>query len=212
MRSIEKLASISSAQLSRSQSVVDFTDADGLGSLGRQIKALLRARNGFYAFESALHVFPAGPAGGTELTLRQWNSPNLWRFEYGELVEGAFFFAEDAFGNQFCAREDCIYSFEAETGELNVLADDLEEWARRVLKEYDMLTGYPLLRQWQEKNGALPAGMRLMPKIPFVLGGEYSLANLYPLGAVSAMRSRGNLARQIKDLPDGTQVEFHIIE
>lgn len=212
MTSLEKLASIGSAQLSRSQAVVDFIGEDALGLLGRQIKSLLRTRNGFYAFESALHVFPAGPASGRELTLRQWNAPDLWRFEYEELTQGAFFFAEDAFGNQFCAREGRVYSFDAETGELSAIADDLEGWARRLLEDYLELTGYPLLHQWQEKNGSLPVGTRLVPKRPFVLGGEYSLANLCSMGAVSAMKSRGNLARQIKDLPDGAGVEFRIIE
>jgi hypothetical protein len=51
-----------------------------------------------------------------------------------------------------------------------------------------------------------------MPKIPFVLGGKYSLDNLYALAAVSGMKTRGNIARQIKDLPDGSRVEFRIIE
>lgn len=212
MTSLEKLASIGGAHLSRSQAVVDFIDEDALGPLGRQIKSLLRTKNGFYAFESALHVFPAGPPSGKELTLRQWNAPDLWRFEYGELAEGTFFFAEDAFGNQFCARDGRVDSFDAETGELTAIADDLEEWARRVLADYSLLTGYSLLHQWQEMNGSLPVGARLVPKIPFVLGGAYSLANLYSLGAVSAMKSRGNLARQIKNLPDGAQVEFRIIE
>lgn len=211
MTSLEKLASIASATISRSAAVVDFVDVDALGPLGEQIRSLLRRRNGFYAFESALHVFPA-TSSGKEITLRQWNSSALWRSEYGELAEGALFFAEDAFGNQFCVHEGRVCAFDAETGELSVLADDLEKWASRLLVEYKVLTGYPLLHEWQEKNGALPAGRRLMPKVPFVLGGDYSLANLYSLAAVSAMKSRGNLARQIKGVPDGSQVEFRVIE
>jgi hypothetical protein len=75
-----------------------------------------------------------------------------------------------------------------------------------------MLTGYSLLHEWQMRHGAIPAGTRLMPKIPFVLGGQYALDNLYVLSSVSAMKSRGNLARQIKDLPDGSQVQFRVIE
>jgi hypothetical protein len=211
MTSLEKLASIASATISRSAAVVDFVEVDALGPLGGQIRSLLRRRNGFYAFESALHVFPA-TSSGREITLRQWNSSTLWRSEYGELAEGALFFAEDAFGNQFCVHEGRVCAFDAETGELSVLADDLEKWASRLLVEYRVLTGYPLLHEWQEKNGALPVGRRLMPKVPFVLGGDYSLANLYSLAAVSAMKSRGNLARQLKGVPDGAQVEFRVIE
>ncbi len=75
----------------------------------------------------------------------------------------------------------------------------------RILREYTVITGYPLLHEWQQKNGAIAVGWRLMPKIRFVLGGSYRLENLYALSTVSAMKTRGNLARQLKDLPDGAQ-------
>jgi hypothetical protein len=88
----------------------------------------------------------------------------------------------------------------------------LSDPPERILADYEVLTGYPLLHQWQAKHGALPIGVRLMPKVPFVLGGEYALDNLYSIAAVSGMKTRGNLARQIKDLPDGAQVEFRVIE
>jgi hypothetical protein len=67
------------------------------------------------------------------------------------------------------------------------------------------------MHDWQVENGAIPQGKRLMPKIPFVLGGKYSLDNIYALDSVSAMKSRGNLALQLRDLPDGTKVEFRVV-
>jgi hypothetical protein len=105
-----------------------------------------------------------------------------------------------------------VCSFDAETGEMSAIANDLEGWPNRLLTEYVLLTGYPLLSKWQEKNGPLPIGTRLMPKTPFVLGGAYSLGNLYSLQADRAMRTRGNLARQLKNLPDGSQVEFRVVD
>jgi len=213
MTSIEKLLSVSSAATSQQPAGVDFDELGDYGPLGQQLDSLLRVRNGFYAFESALHVFPAArQEDGKEATLSHWNSFQLWRFEYGELADRVLFFAEDAFGNQFCLHNRRVRSFDAETGEMSDLADNLEGWAKQLLAEYPVLTGYPLMHQWQEKHGALPVGTRLMPKIPFVLGGKYSLNNLYALASVSAMKTRGYLARQLKDLPDGSQVEFRIIE
>jgi hypothetical protein len=44
--------------------------------------------------------------------------------------------------------------------------------ASSLLNDYAFLTGHPLIHQWQVKNGALPAGSRLILKIPFVLGGK----------------------------------------
>lgn len=211
MTSIEKLMSISSAPIAKGEAAVNRDEISGFGPLGEQLQSLLKQRNGFYAFEAALHVFPASPQE-KELTLGEWNTFDLWRFEYGELAHKAMFFAEDAFGNQFCIRDNRVCSFDAETGALDVLASSLEEWAKRLLSEYRVLTGHPLIHLWQERNGSIPTGARLMPKIPFVLGGEYSLGNLYALSDVRAMRSRGNLARQLKNLPDGSQIEFRVVD
>jgi hypothetical protein len=144
--------------------------------------------------------------------LEEWNATDLWRYEYEDLAEGLFFFAEDAFGNQFCLREDGVCSFDVETGECQLIGRSVEDWAHGVLSDYELLTGYPLFHERQVSYGRVPAGSRLLPVVPFVLGGEYSLANLRVAGAVSGMRSRGNLARQIRDLPDGAQIEFKVID
>src|SRR5690348_14617911 len=73
------------------------------------IRPLIVSKNGFYAFESALHVLPWGDIeSGAEL----WNSRDLWIKDYGVDVSGLLFFAEDAFGFQFAVGEDGIYSFD----------------------------------------------------------------------------------------------------
>jgi len=209
--SIQKLLSISSEPLSQQPVSVNIPDFGDCGPIGNELLDLLRRKNGFYAFESALHVFPAAPFE-KEMTLSRWNSFGLWRHEYRDLADKKLFFAEDAFGNQFCLDNGRVCSFDAETGSSEPLGKTIEEWAKRILADYEVLTGHPLLHQWQAKYGALPVGQRLMPKVPFVLGGEYALENLYSIAAVSGMKTRGNLARQIKDLPDGAHVEFRVIE
>lgn len=172
-----------------------------------QLLQLLRQRNGFYCFESALHVFPSG--GGSS-SLEDWNSRSLWRHAYSELAEGYEFFAEDVFGNQFCLADEKVQLFDAETGAISVIASSLEHWACELLVDYDYLTGFPLAHQWQEANGPLIPGHRLLPKTPFVLGGKFELENLYSLDAVSGMCLRGELANQLRDLPEGTEVDFKV--
>lgn len=211
MNSIEKLLSISGEPLGRQPAVMDLVEFGECGQFKEQLMAVLCQRNGFYAFESALHVFPAATCE-KEMTLSRWNSFGLWRHEYGSLAEKMFFFAEDAFGDQFCFFKGQVCSFDAETGETRAFGRSLEQWAHSILKEYEVLTAYPLLHQWELQHGALPVGTRLMPKIPFVLGGAFSLENLYPIGAVSGMKTRGYLAMQLKDLPEGAHVEFRVIE
>lgn len=120
------------------------------------------------------------------------------------------FFAEDIFGNQFCVKDDKIYLFDAETSDFEFVANNLEHWAELILAEYDVFTGYKIAHQWQIENGAIPPSYRLVPRIPFVLGGEFSLDNLYLCSSVESMRSRANIANQILDLPDGMKIQIKV--
>ncbi len=54
-------------------------------------------------------------------------------------------------------------------------------------------------------------GKRLLPKVPFILGGKFTVDNLYLLDSITGMKLRGDLARQIKNSPDGTKVTFKIV-
>lgn len=172
---------------------------------------LLELKNGFYAFEGALHVRPLATPQD-EGSLEVWNASAGWRSDYDGLADGCLFFAEDVFGSQFCVYEGGVATFDPETGEKAPLADDAEGWARKILDDYDVLTGYALAHEWQAKHGAIPRGQRLVPKIPFVLGGEFTIDNLFLLDDARAMRSRANLAVQIRDLPEGAAVEFKVTD
>ncbi|RZU53302.1 hypothetical protein EV385_5217 [Krasilnikovia cinnamomea] len=128
------------------------------------------------------------------------------------MAEGILFFAEDIFGGQFGIKDDAIYSFDPETGEAAHLASSVDEWVRAVLGDYEFVTGYPLAHQWQAQYGVLPIGERLVPKRPFVLGGDYTPENLVALEAAKGMRFRGDLAVQLRDLPDGASIKFKIVD
>lgn len=170
---------------------------------------MLEKLNGFTAFEGSLLVRGMGPGPNG---LAAWNAADGWRESYSGMADGLFFFAEDAFGGQFALVGDTVFTFEPETGESQPLAESLEEWASLVLTDYEFLTGYPVACEWQAIHGPIPEGMRLIPKIPFILGGEFDVANLYALDSVTGMRLRADIARQIRDLPDGAAVEFRVLD
>jgi len=180
------------------------------GSLAEGLLKMLTQCNGFYALESALHVFPSH-SSQQEIGLVDWNKNSLWRDDYKGLADGCLFFAEDIFGGQFCIKDNEIYTFDPETGALDYLADDIEGWAQAIISDYEVLTGYSLAYQWQEQNGQLPAKKRLLPKMPFVAGGEFVLDNLYLADVVEGMRFRADIANQIKDLPDGAMIKFDVV-
>jgi hypothetical protein len=204
---LQKLLSVAGPPLSLT--APDPLPADGQRS--QELGDLLAARNGFFAFESALHLFPAGaPVAGHDLV--GWNAPSLWRSEYGDMADALLFFGEDIFGGQFALRGQEIVTFDPETGAVNPMAATLDEWAGLLLDDYETVTGFPLAHQWQADHGALQPGVRLLPKLPFVLGGKYTVDNLYELDAVKGMRVRADVARQLRDLPDGAAVSYRVVE
>jgi hypothetical protein len=187
---IDKLIAISSAPL------LPFPDDTALlgryGRLGAELEELLRRRNGFYAFESALHVFPLGRGAGVT-DLATWNEPATWRDAYQGLMDGCLFFAEDAFGHPFAIENDAIVQIDPESGQRSAMATSVEEWARLLLLDWRALTGHPLLHEWQVRH---------------VLQGELAVENLHAIESVGLMRFRGSIAVQIHHLPDGARLEL----
>ncbi|MDG4556295.1 MAG: SMI1/KNR4 family protein [Candidatus Contendobacter sp.] len=211
MISLDKLLSSASSSLSKHEPDISGKLRGLAGSLADDLLRMLYQRNGFYALESALHVFPSH-SNQQEIGLDDWNDNALWRNAYKGQADGCLFFAEDVFGGQFCIKDGQVYTFDPETGGLDYLADDIEGWAKAIISDYEVLTGYPLAHQWQKQHGQLPAKRRLLPKMPFVAGGEFMLDNLYLADAVEGMKFRADIANQIKDLPDGAQIKFHVTD
>jgi hypothetical protein len=211
MKHLSKLIEIASPALSAARVAVPERVRTEAGTLANELEHLLTKKNGFFAFESALHVLPLGTPTKAP-TLLQWNAIDMWRDAYGELARDGLFFAEDVFGNQFLVRDQQILSFDAETGETRPVAKSLDGWAEAVLDDYEHLTGYPLAHEWQVKNTPLENGDRLVPKHPFVIGGAYALENLRAMRAERGMRWRGELASQILRLPDGASVTVKILD
>lgn len=206
MTPVERLLSISSEPLApRPKALAKILESC---PIGLELFQMLDRKNGFYTFESALHVFPLTSAVG--MSLEEWNADSLWRNSYQDLAEGLLFFAEDIFQNQFCLSAHGVLRFFSETGATAVMADSMEGWAENILGDCKAKTAWPLASKWQAENGPLPAGKRLMPKIPFFLGGEYSIENLWAGDPIEGMRFKANLALQTRKLPDGSAVKLII--
>lgn len=206
---ISKLLQIASPALSATSPQAGANLLQSAGALGQELLGILRQRNGFYAFEGALHVLPADTAIAPQ-NLVEWNQPELWRSGYDGPLDGFLFWAEDIFGFPFAMRDDGVYRFDPETEQFEFLAASFEGWAERVLGDYDVETGYALAKRWQIENGELAVGARLVPKKLFVFGGTYEVENLYALDATKAMRLRADIARQIRGMPDGTVVTLSV--
>jgi hypothetical protein len=177
--------------------------------IGDDLFKLLSVLNGAFFFNQSLRLFPTEDCPQS-YGLETWNSAGLWRSTYPSLPLSSLFFAEDLFGFQFGILEDEIVRFDPETAELTRLASSLEGFSQRVLGDTDFLTGMSIARNWQSRFGDIHARHRLMPKVPFFLGGEFELGNLVSVESAKSMRIRGPIADKVRHLPDGTEIEFVI--
>jgi hypothetical protein len=178
------------------------------GGLRGELGALLSATNGFAVFNYGIQVFHAGPDGlGPEL--REWNDDATWKHTYGTLADGLLCFAQDLFGVQFAIEDGRRVSrFDPETGDRLTIGESIEDWAGWLLAEPDKRGTWSFATAWQKAHGALEHDERLLPRTPFVLGGDYSEDNLAATDAATAMRIRGPVAQGIHDLPEGATVRL----
>ena len=205
MKAIEKLISIASEPLAEANSLSTRLGLNP-GPVFEEIQALLDIKNGFVAFESALVVFPATDSQSV-MGIDNWNEKNGWRRWYsGCIPDEVLFFAEDIFGGQFGATGSAIFRFNPETGELTKYADSLSHWAELMLTNYAHDTGWPLAHEWQLIHGPISPSQRLMPKRPFVLGGDYDVENLLLIDGKKAMENWGRFYQAIRAVPHGEEV------
>ena len=203
---LDKLIEIASPAISPADVELEWAKRRGLKqSLVDELWSLLKAKNGFFAFESALLLLPSASAGGVP-GLREWNDLSGWLRAYDRIDEPPLFFAQDAFAGQFGLIGGSVIRLDPETGATTSYGTALDAWADAILKNFDYETGWSAARDWQLKHGPLRAGDRLLPKQPFILGGAYSSENLTAVNARVAMPMLASLYRQIRDAPDGTTV------
>ncbi|RZT81439.1 hypothetical protein EV382_4716 [Micromonospora violae] len=204
---LAKLLAAGSAALS---SAVLRREALPLGAIWDELHAVLVERNGFFAFESALLFRPLGGSGSHVLDIEEWNDPGLWKSSFAGLADEITFFADDIFGGQFGIRGPSIVRFNPETGEFENFAQGFDEWATTLIADYNVLTGYPIAHNWQRIFGPLKPGTRLVPLIPFVVGGDFVIENLRAAPEVRAMRFYGGLASAVAQVPDGGELQIDI--
>jgi hypothetical protein len=208
---IARLLSIASRPLSAANASLSPSTQASAGSLAPDLLALLNARNGFFAFGPALHVFPT-ESSNLSWGLEDWNRSGLWKHAYASFVDPGLCFAEDVFGNQFCFKDGHVHHFQVEDGQLERIAPSLEAWAELVLSDDAFWTGWPLAQQWAEHDAPIPPRKRLHPATPFMCGGSYDLDNLRPVDAAQLMAYWGHFATQVHDLPEGATIKLTVTD
>lgn len=165
---------------------------------------------GFCALEYALRFYTQ--TSNPEFhDVVSWNSQTGWKSLFSSIVHDNFWcFAEDVFANQYIFWKSKVCMFECETGNIIELCDSFSQWLELIMSSPDYYSGYSVAQQWNQENHSEPltAQYNLSAIIPFVCGGEYSVSNVFRIDSVKNMELKADFARQIYNLPDGTQINF----
>lgn len=174
----------------------------------KELAEVLSEMNGFFAFNAGVQIFHAGGQGvGPELSY--WNTSETWKEAFEGMADEYFCFGQDVLGMQYAIHEGTkLVRFDPETARSSHIGHSLEEWASWLLDNPEINGTSILAKVWQDQKGPLEPHQRLVPLKFFELGGEVSFDNLMVKDAVEAMRARGPIAVQIRDLPPGTEIHL----
>lgn len=166
-------------------------------------------RGGAHVFSGALRIFGLTDDIDAQNILK-WNNPETWKKEYKSFFNDIWVFAEDIFGYQFLFNKNGIGRLDIETGEIEILCKTFTSWISIILDKPDYYSGSSVAAKWARTfpKERLTGRYHLCPITLFVCGGKYEIDNLFRIESIKNMKIKAQIAEQIKDLPDGTPIEF----
>src|SRR5450432_3610275 len=167
---------------------------------------IIDSRNAGFFYDKSLQIYSYSDKNMSN-SIDYVNS--ILRNEYKEIISDLISFAQDLFGNQFCFDivKRKIFLFNSETGERKLIASDFSNWIDVIYEDFDYFIGLNVLREWNYAN-RLTSDERLYPKIPFIMGGEFKVNNLFASTFPNYIVDYANIAKQVFNLPDGTPVKL----
>lgn len=198
---------------------VDFKVDDLTDNLKRKLFPFIRDEgyylflqsvgNGGFFFNYSLQIYSLLPADNFN---NIFTVNNILNAEFGELFYGLCSFGQDVLANQFVfdiATGDVLL-FNIETGDRESLAKDFAGWLKVLMTDPNFLSGEDFITEWLGAGMSLSVSQRLVPKIPFVIGGDYQASNFYASSFPKYLMYYGDLAGQIHSLKDGEKVHLRI--
>jgi len=121
----------------------------------------------------------------------------------------------NAFGNIIVRdKVGCYWRLCPEDAYCEIIAESRQKYEALLLDE-GFLEDWEMTRLVQvahRKLGTLGDGYCYCLKIPSVLGGEYNQDNFATVAIEELIMFSGDLAKQIRDLPDGARLELKVID
>ncbi len=216
---IADLLAPASFRLSKAEAVLPPFVESAAGPLAGELQALLRVRNGFYAFSNALHVFPSVSSDLSWGLRGDWNMPGRgsgsMSMSPSRWIPGLCF-AQDTFGNLFSIKEGTICRFEADDGRACPRGrDPVAKWAELIQSQRLRLwTSWPRRLSLEGEAWAHPRSHQRSAarERPSACGGsDASRGAGHAIDAALLLGFWGKFATQIHDLPDGATINSAIL-
>lgn len=185
-------------------------DAAILEQLPADISASLRHQNGFIAAHGGLHVRGACIAPAWHSIRVAWEGEYALHHLYPQVLESDIPLAEDCFGDQYLLRDGLVIRLVGETGEIEAMGCDWQEFLANVEADPVRYLNLDFLDRFRQQFGPLPPGQLIHAYPPFV-AVEGSNPSLRAIPALELRSSHADFARQIRDIPDGTKIRVKIV-
>lgn len=180
----------------------EITDPKILRDLPEDHFQFLRQLNGFVLSGGALHVRGAVLEPEWHSIRKSWRGKDAFHELYDEVLPGDIPFAEDLFGDQFFLRRGAVWRLFAETGELEPMTDSFADFLEGVDEDAEGFLNVP--------GGNLEPGQLMLAYPPFCLEESGKESRLSVVPAAQAIAFHAQLARQLKDVPEGAKIKFNV--
>jgi hypothetical protein len=181
----------------------EMDDSEILSELPADLVTVLCEKNGFILHDGALHVRGACLVPEWHSLRAAMHGPNAFHVFYDDVRPADIPFAEDQLGDQYLIRDGVILRLSAETGEVEYLVENLEGFFRRVSDNIEGFLNVGLDHKLQPRQL-----LHIHPPLCFQESGKDAFLRALPASEV--ILSHADLARQIKNIPDGGHVRIEI--
>jgi hypothetical protein len=183
-------------------------DATLLRVLPAQLADVLRQVNGFILHGGAFHLRGVCSGPFWHSLRAALDGPLAFHHLYPAVQASDIPFGEDCMGDQFLLRDAMVVRLLAETGDIQPAHVDLSEFLKRAETEpLEFLRMHPLL-QYERDGGVLAPGQLLAAYPPFFAQEAGEGVTLRAISTEERRPFLADVARQVRDLPDGARITF----
>jgi hypothetical protein len=139
-----------------------------------------------------------------------WFGEDALHRQFPEVLPDDVPFAEDALGDQFVLRRGIVWKLAAECGEIASLNLSLPAFDAAVRADPDEFLELGPLHQFLSEGGTLEPGQLLSVVPPFLFNEAAGGVSVRAIPARQRVRFLSRLAREVRDLPNGSSVRFEL--